>query len=80
MVGNLIARHLGPVTEMSPSKGTAWAVAGVSIGILGLAISLLGQAFALGGGPNIGPEAFIGIAIAAVGMLMALLAASSIRE
>ena len=65
---------------MRPSKGTAWAVAGVSIGILGLAISLLGVSFAQGGGPNIGPEAFLGIAVAAMGMLVALLAASSIRE
>ncbi len=64
---------------MNPSKGTAWAVAGVSIGILGLAVSLLAVVITLEGSMNIGPAAFLGIAIAAVGMLAALLAASSIK-
>ncbi len=66
--------------EMNPSKGTAWAVGGVSIGILGLAISLLAVVITLEGSSNIGPAAILGIAIAAVGMLVALLAASTIRE
>lgn len=65
---------------MGPSKGTAWAVAGVSIGILGLAFALLAVVVAVEGSTNIGMEAVLGIAITAVGMLVALLAASSIKE
>ncbi len=80
IVRHLMWGHETTALAMKPNKGTAWAVAGVSIGILGLAFSLLGVVIALEGSMNIGPTAFLGIAIAAVGMLVALLAASSIRD
>ncbi len=80
IVSNLMPRLGVPLLTMTPGKGTAWAVAGVSIGILGLAVSLMAVVITLEGSMNIGPTAFLGIAIAAVGMLVALLAASSIRD
>lgn len=65
---------------MRPSKGIAFAVAGVAVGLFGLSMSILGLIIAQQGTTSIGPMGVFGSLVAGVGVFIALLAVSAIKE